>query len=374
MEKDPIYQLALGKVPGIGPVYTRRLLHHFGDPRAIFHATELTLSKVPGLGAKRAHDIAHFTAFSALEKEQAFLDKYAIRTFFITDRHYPQRLLRCPDAPILLFFKGHTDLNATRVISIIGTRSPSEYGRQSTEKLIKDLAALSGILIISGLAYGIDAVSHKAALRHHLPTVGVLGHSLDQIYPREHAGLAREMLRTGGLLTKFSMATGPDAYNFPIRNRIVAGISDALIVMETRSRGGSMLTVENAHTYQRKVFAVPGRITDERSSGCNALIRKGKARLLTDATQLLEEMQWQLPSPRTHAEQTSFFSSSTQGPGLTENERSLLQFFDEKNTLSLTDLLAQTRQDAGLLAATLLNLELLGHISSLPGKMYRRCA
>lgn len=375
MENDTIYQLALGKVPGIGPVYTRRLLHHFGEARAIFQAPESTLINIPGLGSKRAHDIAHFKAFPALEKEQAFLNKYSIRCLFITDPHYPQRLLRCPDAPILLFFKGHTDLNVKKVISIIGTRSPSEYGRQITEKLIKDIASLSsGVLIISGLAYGIDAVAHKAALKYQLPTVGVLGHGLDHIYPREHAGLAREMLKTGGLLTKFNITTGPDAYNFPLRNRIVAGISDAVIVTETRSHGGSLLTVGNALTYQRNIFAIPGRITDEKSAGCNTLIREGKARPLTDTAQLMEEMHWQQPPARPTAMQTSLFPPSIESSGLTDNESSVLQLFDKKKTLSLTDILAHSRQEAGVLAITLLNLELLGHISTLPGKMYRLCA
>ena len=373
MKEDTLYQLALGSIPGIGPVYVRRLLHRFGEARSVFRAPEAALADVLGKKSKRAHDIAHFKAFSALEKEQAFLEKYSIRSFFLTDQHYPQRLLRCPDAPILLFFKGHTDLNASRIISIIGTRSPSEYGKQATEKLIKDMASLPGTLIISGLAYGIDAVSHQAALKNHLPTVGVLGHGLDQIYPREHASLAREMLKTGGLLTKFGTSTRPDAYNFPIRNRIVAGVSDAVIVTETRSRGGSMLTVENALTYHRKVFAIPGRITDERSSGCNVLIREGKARLLTGAVQLMEEMNWQKPSPKTGVQQTSLFSSSRESSGLSDDEWSLLQLFQEKKTLSITDIHARSRQSAGSLAIILLNLELLGHISSLPGKMYRIC-
>ena len=373
MKEDALYQLALGSIPGIGPVYARRLLHRFGEARSVFHAPEEALVDVLGKRSKSVHHIAHFKAFSALEKEQAFLEKYSIRSIFLTDQHYPHRLLRCPDAPILLFFKGHTDLNAPKIISIIGTRSPSEYGKQATEKLVKDMASHPGTLIISGLAYGIDAVSHQAALKNHLPTVGVLGHGLDQIYPREHAALAREMLKTGGLLTRFSTSTRPDAYNFPIRNRIVAGISDAVIVTETRPRGGSMLTVENALAYHRKVFAIPGRITDERSSGCNVLIREGKARLLTGAAQLMEEMNWEMPSPKTGVRQASLFPAAKESSGLSDDEWSLLQLFHEKKTLSITDIHANGQRSAGLLAITLLNLELLGHISSLPGKMYRLC-
>ncbi|HVU56376.1 MAG TPA: DNA-processing protein DprA [Puia sp.] len=369
MEKELLYQLALGSIPGIGPVYTRRLLHHFGEPSAIFHASGPALEKVFGLGSKRARDIARFTDFSAAEKEIAFLEKYSIRPLFITDRDYPQRLLRCPDAPVLLFFKGPADLNAPKVVAIIGTRSPSEYGRQVTQRLIRDMASIPGVLVISGLAYGVDAVAHQAALQYHLPTIGVLGHGLDQLYPREHTRLAKDMVRTGGLLTKFTTGTKPDAYNFPIRNRIVAGISDAVIVTETRTRGGSLLTAENALLYHRKVFAIPGRLDDERSSGCNTLIREGKAQLLTDMAQLQEHMHWTNPTISPTVRQGSLFPPER--PGLSDNEKILLQLFDQKKTLTLMDIHTSVRQDHDTLSVTLLNLELLGHISSLPGKTFR---
>ncbi|HEY4207107.1 MAG TPA: DNA-processing protein DprA, partial [Puia sp.] len=296
MEKELLYQLALGRIPGIGPVYTRRLLHHFGEPSAIFHASATALEEVFRLGSKRASDIVRFRDFSAAEKEMAFLQKYSIRPLFITDKDYPQRLLRRPDAPVLLFFKGQADLNASKAIAIIGTRSPSDYGRQATERLIRDMASIPGILIISGLAYGVDAIAHQAALRYHIPTIGILGHGLDQLYPREHTRLAKDMVKEGGLLTKFTTGTKPDAFNFPIRNRIVAGMSDAVIITETRTRGGSLLTAANALDYHREVFAIPGRIVDERSSGCNTLIRDGKARLLTDAKQLQHDMHWDTPA------------------------------------------------------------------------------
>ena len=372
MKEDILYQLALSRVPGIGPVYARRLLHRFGEARAIFQASESTLTDILGRNTKRLHDILHFKTYAAVEKEQTFLEKYSIRPLFITNAHYPQRLLRCPDAPILLYFKGNTDLNAQKIISIIGTRSPSEYGKQVTEKLIKDLACLPGILVISGLAHGIDAISHQAALKNHLPTVGVLGHGLDQIYPREHTHLAREMVKEGGLLSQFNITTGPDTYNFPIRNRVVAGLSDAVIVTETRTRGGSMLTVDNAHHYQRSIFAIPGRLTDERSAGCNALIHTGKARLLTSAAQLIEEMSWQKPSSPSAGAQTSLTFSSPEKDGLTEKEKATLRLFDQQDTLSLTDIQTRNSQDISTLAITLLNLELLGHIVSLPGRIYRR--
>jgi len=372
MEKELLYQLALGKIPGIGPVYTRRLLHYFGAPSAIFHASGSTLEKVFNLGPKRANDIARFKGFSAIEKELAFIEKYSIRPLFITDKDYPQRLLRCPDAPVLLFFKGPADLNASMVVAIIGTRSPSEYGRQATERLVRDMASIPGVLIISGLAYGIDAIAHQAALQYHLPTIGVLGHGLDQLYPREHTRLAKNMLREGGLLTKFTTGTKPDAYNFPIRNRIVAGMSDAVIVTETRSKGGSLLTAENALIYHRKVFAIPGRINDEKSAGCNTLIRGGKARLLTDIAGFREHMRWERPAAPSVVQQGTLFSPErSERPGLSDNEKALLQLFDQKKTLTLMDIHTSIRQDHDVLSVTLLNLELLGHISSLPGKTFR---
>jgi DNA processing protein len=372
MEKELLYQLALGQIPGIGPVYTRRLLTHFNTPSAIFHASEHSLNKVSRLGAKRAHEIARFNGFAAIEKELAFIEKYSIRPLFITDKDYPQRLLRCPDAPILLFFKGTAQLNASKPVAIIGTRSPSEYGRQATERLVRDMASIPGILIVSGLAFGIDAIAHKAALKYHLPTIGVLGHGLDQLYPREHSALARNMLREGGLLTRFSTGTKPDAYNFPIRNRLVAGMCDAVIVTETRIRGGSLLTAENALAYHRKVFAIPGRINDEKSFGCNVLIRDGKARLFTTIRDLQDFMQWQRPDSIPSAHQGSLFSSASESaPNLSDKERALLQLFDQKKILSLTEICNNIRQDQQELSVTLLNLELLGHISSMPGKTFR---
>jgi DNA processing protein len=368
MEKELLYQLALGKVPGIGPVNTRRLLHHFGEPSAIFRASAPALEKVFGLGSKKARDIAGFKDFSAAEKEMTFLEKYSIRPLFITDKDYPQRLLRCPDAPILLFFKGAVDLNDSKPVAVIGTRSPSEYGKQATQRLIRDMAAIPGILIISGLAYGVDAIAHQAALQYHLPTIGVLGHGLDQIYPREHTRLAKDMVKEGGLLTKFTTGTKPDTFNFPIRNRIVAGISDAVIVTETRVRGGSLLTAANALDYHRRIFAIPGRINDEKSAGCNILIREGRARMLVDARQLRDDMHWERPAAPA-PQQGSLFAAER--PGLSEDERALLQLFAAKKTLTLTDIHAGIRQDHQTVSVTLLHLELMGHISSLPGKTFR---
>src|SRR5450432_1675505 len=271
MENELLYRIALTRVPGIGPVRTKILIRHFGEAGAVFRAAAGTLEKIRWIGEARARAIKDFREFQAAEKELVFLEKYKIQPLFFTDPVYPTRLLRHRNAPALLFYKGTADLNAPKILAVVGTRTPTEYGRQATDKLIGSLA-LPDLLIISGLAYGIDAAAHKAALCHALPTIGVLGHGLDRIYPQQHAGMARAMVKAGGLLTGFVTGTEPEEHNFPIRNRIIAALCDALIVVETGFRGGSMLTVNDALACRRKIFALPGRITDNKSAGCNALI------------------------------------------------------------------------------------------------------
>lgn len=372
MEKDHLYQLALSRVRGIGPVRARELLLQFGNARAIFQADPPSL--VDACDQKLADAILHFDEFPQLEKELSYLKRYEMRPLFFTDKDYPQRLLSCGDAPILLFYKGNTDLNAPKIISVVGTRSPSEYGKQATIQLIKELASFcpppSGLLIISGLAYGIDAIAHQAAIDYLLPTIGILGHGLNQIYPRQHAPLARQMVKQGGLLTQFSIGTGPEYYNFPLRNKLVAGICDALIVVETASRGGSLLTANDALKYNKKIFAFPGRFNDPRSAGCNEWIRKGHARLLTSAGQLMEDMQWTPPDTRPAAQQSSLFPSLDETT-LSEKEARLLYLLREKEIITLDELSAESRQHIPELAMALLNLELQGRIRSLPGKKYQ---
>jgi DNA processing protein len=378
MENDLLYRLALSRIPGIGPVFAKKLIRHFGGARAIFRAEAPVLEKI--CGKKGASAIVNFKEFQELEKEQSFLEKYAIRPLFITDKDYPQRLLSCKNAPVLLFYKGNTDLNARKIIAIVGTRSPTEYGKQAATRLVKELAAsmssLSGPaspgpLIVSGLAYGIDAIAHQAALDNNLPTVGILGHGLDRIYPQQHTSLAKKMVKQGGLLTKFNSNTRPENYHFPARNQIVAGMSDALIVVETDSKGGSMLTVENALTYKKKIFAFPGRINDPKSSGCNELIRQGKACLLTGARQLMEDMKWEQPVTKPGLEQAALFPAPGEESILSEDEKQLLHLLREQDMLSLDKLASDSHRPGNALALALLNLELQGWIDSLPGKRYR---
>jgi DNA processing protein len=397
MENDLFYRLAITRVRGIGAFRTRALFNHFGEARAIFRANPATLEKIAGIGRKRAMAIVGFDGFRDIEKEMAFIEKYKIHTLFFTNAAYPQRLAIFDHAPSLLFYKGNADLNATRIISVVGTRTPTDYGKQAIADLVSQLA-LPDLLVVSGLAYGIDAVSHKAALRHHLSTVGVLGHGLDRIYPQEHVRLAREMAKQGGLLTEFCSGTQPDEHNFPIRNRIIAGMSDALLVVETGCRGGSMLTVENALGYGKKIFAFPGRINDHKSAGCNALIRKGKASLLTDARQLIEEMNWGASDGKPVAQQAALFrgeerpmhgkrslngqGSATNEPSsdrrpssdetlsLSAEEKILLESIRQAGRISIDDLLIHEGLNRNGIPMALLNLEMTGLIRALPGKIY----
>jgi DNA processing protein len=366
MNAELIYQLALTEVPYIGCVHAKILAQQFGSAEKIFKAKQQLLEKIEGIGEIRARSIKMFTNFSNAEEEIKFIEKYKIKPLFLTDRGYPQRLLNCYDSPTLLFFKGDADMNASKVIAIVGTRNHTEYGKQQTEKLIKELSS-QNILVVSGMAFGIDAIAHKAALKNELATVGVLGHGLDQIYPPDHSGFAKDMLKHGGgLLTEFRSATKPDKHNFPTRNRIVAGMSDATVVIETGEKGGSMITAELANGYNKDVFALPGKITDHKSAGCNLLIRNNKAMLLTAAAELLEVMGWEEKSQKTKVKsQKEIFIE------LSKDEKTIIDLLNEKETVHIDELNIRSGLSSSAIAVAILNLELQNVIISLPGKIYR---
>lgn len=364
LNADLLYQLALVQVPQIGAVQAKVLVDYFGDARSIFSARKKELGSLEQIGEVRARNIKSFAGFSKAEAEISFIEKYKIQPLFITDAAYPQRLLHCNDAPTLLFYRGSADLNAAKMISVIGTRTHTEYGREITEQLIAGLQQ-HNVVIVSGLAFGIDAIAHRAALQHQLPTVGVLAHGMHTLYPSLHKSLARDMLAQGGLLTEFTHEIGPDKHNFPKRNRIVAGLSDATIVVETARKGGSMITAELANSYHREVFAFPGKTTDTKSDGCNALIRDNKAMLLTGPEQLIQNMGW-LP-PRSTPPVSLFINYSN-------DEKIILQTLTLYDELHIDELLSTTSLPSGPLATALLNLELYGMIKALPGRRYRLVA
>jgi DNA processing protein len=366
MTTDLLFQLALTEVPNIGCVHAKILTQQFGDAQSIFKAKQTTLEKIEGIGIIRAKAIKAFTDFSKAEEEIKFIEKYKIKPLFITDKIYPKRLLNCYDSPALLFYKGDADLNAQKIIAVIGTRNHTDYAKQVTEKLIKELAG-QNITVVSGLAYGVDAIAHKSSLKNNLPTIGVLAHGLDQIYPAQNAPLAKDMLKhNGGVLTEFRSKSKPDKHNFPTRNRIVAGMSDATIVIETSIKGGSMITAELANGYNKDVFAFPGRVTDAKSEGCNYLIKNNKAMLLTDAEELLEVMGWEeKPQKSKIKSQKEIFIE------LSKEERIIVDILKEKDSVAIDEINFLSGLSSSAVAAATLNMELQGVILSLPGKMYK---
>jgi DNA processing protein len=365
MDPNLIYQVALTQVPNIGAVQARTLLQHL-EVGQIFSTKKHILEKIEGIGSFRANAICRFKDFSAAEKEVAFIEKNRIRPLLYGAEDYPRRLMHCYDPPTLLYLKGEAVLNAEKVLGVIGTRNLSDYGRQATEKLIKELAG-SGAVIVSGLAYGIDATAHKAALKHKLPTVAVLAHGLNQVYPGEHIPLAKEMVQEGGgLLTEFNTFSKPDRHNFPIRNRIVAGLCDAVVVMETGMKGGSMITADLANGYNRDVFAFPGRTTDLKSEGCNFLIRKNKAGLVNNASELVEALGWDNEkNKKKPPRQRELFIE------LNPEEKRIVDLLRPGEPVHIDELQFQTGLTPGQIASTLLNLEFRGVIASSPGKSYR---
>lgn len=365
MSPDLIYQLALTEIPQIGAVHARMLVQEFGTAEAIFKAPRRMLEKKEGIGWVRAKQIKSFSDFSSAEKEITFLQQFKIQPLFITDPAYPRRLLQCYDAPVLLFQKGEADLNPDRTLAIIGTRSHTDYGRKLTETLVAELAPLQ-VQIISGLAHGIDGIAHTAACKHQLSTIGVLAHGLDQIYPVAHTRLAKDMVRQGGaLLTEFRSGSGPDKHHFPTRNRIVAGMADATVVIETGERGGSMITAELANGYHRDVFAFPGKTTDPKSAGCLQLIAKNKAALITCTQELIQEMGWTGKKAADVPTQRILF------PTLSPLEKTILEALTQKQPRHIDELNQVCQQPNSRLAGALLQLELNNLVTSIPGNQYR---
>jgi len=362
-DEELLHFIALTMVPSVGDVHARELLQHFQSAKTIFHTRLHHLEKIPGIGKLRARRIKSFRDFPRAERELHFVKKYHINAIPITDVNYPTRLKNCYDAPILLYFRGNASLNATRVINVIGTRNNSDYGKELVKNFLEELFPYKA-LVVSGLAYGIDAHAHKTALRLGLETIAVLAHGLDRIYPPPHRALAMQMVEQGGLLTDFMTGDGPDKQNFPKRNRIVAGMADATIVIETGIKGGSMITAELANGYNKDVFAFPGRVKDSKSEGCHHLIKTNKAALITCAKDLVDAMNWEERKPAAKI-QTKLFAE------LSADEMVIMKILVQKDNVHIDEIQASSNLKNSAVAAAILNLEMQGLISGLPGKMFK---
>ncbi len=363
MDEQKLYQVALSLIPGVGNFLTKTLISYCGSAKAVFTSPRTKLAKIPGIGAKTVESIANSNVLKEAEKELLLAEQNEAQLLAYTDKAYPARLKQIPDAPNILYFKGNTLPDAGKTVAIVGTRQASAYGKQMTEQIIADLLPYNP-LIVSGLAYGIDITAHRAALRHGLPTIGVMASGLNIIYPSAHKNTAREMLSQGGLLTENSFNTQPEAYKFPARNRIIAGMADVTIVIEAAEKGGALITADIAHSYDREVFAVPGNLTSPQSSGCNFLIKTSKAHMYTSVKDLAEVMNWD--TGKASLQQTLALDF-----GLSTEESLIIQLLKEHPAgLHIDELSWRTQLPLSILASTLLNLEFSNKVRSLPGKKF----
>lgn len=359
------YRIALTLIPQVGDVVAKELLQHFGTAAGIFQARRHQLERIPGVGTFRASAISHFTDFKRVDREIGFMERQGIKTVFYTDDGYPKRLQHCYDSPVLLYSKGDMDLQAGKMLSVVGTRRPTAYGIAVCEELVATLAPQQ-VTIVSGMAYGIDIVAHRAAVKHGLPTVGVLAHGLDRLYPAVHAATALQMQSNGGLLTDFCSGTRPDRQNFPRRNRIVAGLCDATLVIESGQRGGSLITADIAGSYHRDVLAVPGRIGDAASAGCLELIRQNKAALVTSAEDILEALNWRPSAPsKAVAPQRSLFHEPD------EDQQAVIDLLHAHPSLHIDEIQARSGIPQNRMHGILLELEMQAMLRSLPGNTYQ---
>ncbi len=365
MEKEWIYRLALTFVKLVGPKTGRALLEQYGDAEAVFNAPVKQLKLIDGMGEMKAKAFKDLEVLKRAEDELTYMADNGITPIWLQDDNYPERLKACVDSPLLLYAKGNANLHAQKVIAIVGTRKLTEYGVKLTEDLVQGLKDVEDVLITSGLADGIDTIAHRQCVKLGIPTVGVLGHGHDKMYPAGNRGLAKEICEKGGaVLTEYPSGTLAMKDNFPMRNRIVAGMSDVTIVVESDIKGGALITARLASSYNREVAAFPGRVSDKRSSGCNELIRTNVAAMITNADDLLELMNWGKPKAAKPMQKKLLLA-------LTTEEQILIDLLQTKDMLHADELLNNSGLNNSVLAATLLTLEMQGLIKALPGKMYR---
>ncbi len=363
MTDEILYQIGISLIPGIGVVNAKKLIAYCGNAEAVFKESKQNLMKVPGMGSHLANSILHQKVLHRAEAEIDFIVKYSINALYYKEEAFPQRLLNCYDHPIMLYYKGHADLNEKRILAVVGTRRATAYGRNRCEEIVEGLKEKE-VLVVSGLAYGIDSCAHRKAVMSKLPTVGVLGHGLDRLYPAQNRKLAEKMIQNGGLLTEYISQTNPDRENFPKRNRIVAGMSDAILVVESDKRGGALITAEVGNSYNRDVFSVPGKVGDRFSRGCNFLIKTNKAFLAESAADIAYIMGWDDRKIK-KKEQLELFVN------LSPEEKKMVSLLEENGETGIDKLVIQSELSTSKVAAALLNLEFNGMINSLPGKRYK---
>ncbi len=363
MDKNLLHNIALTLTPDVGPVIAKLLISYCGSAEAVFSASKKELSKIPQVGLKTIDKIKnHSRAFSKAETQIKYLDKTEGRAFVFHSDDYPQRLKHFDSSPLVLYGRGNMNLNPPRTVAIIGTRKPTELGKMNCEKLIAGLQPY-GVQIVSGLAFGIDTCAHAQAVKLGIETIGILGHGLDRMYPASNKKLAARMVENGGVVTEFPIETNPDRENFPMRNRIIASMSDVIVVVESKKRGGSIITTEFANAYNKDVFAIPGRINDEVSEGCNRLIKQHKSHLLESADDIGYIMRWDEIDREKVVQKSLFVDNSPE-------EQKVIDILKKTSQVTVDDLNYHLKMTPSTLASILLNLEFKGVIRPLPGKKY----
>ncbi len=364
MNDNRIYQLALSFINGIGSMNAKKLLAYVGSVEGIFTEKKQNLLKIPGIGKQLADEIENKDIFKKVEEELKFIDKHQITTYFYLDKDYPQRLKQCEDSPIILYYKGTGNLNHSKVISIVGTRKATQYGLENCKSLISDLVDNGHkILIVSGLAYGIDIAAHKNALKLGQDTIAVLGHGLNTLYPAAHKKIAHEIVKQGGLLSELPTSSALDPGHFVKRNRIIAGLADATIVIESANKGGSLITAQIANSYNRDVFAYPGRIGDKYSEGCNHLIKTNQAALIESASDIEYLLGWEIKK-KGEVIQSQLFVE------LTAEEEMIIEILREQGKTTIDVLAILVNLPVSKVSSMLLKLEFSGMVLSYPGKVY----
>ena len=364
-KSDLLYKIGITLIPGVGDINAKKIIAYCGGVEAVFKEKKKALMKIPGVGLTVADSIIKNEVLKQAEEEIKFIEKYKITPIFFLDKKYPERLKHCADSPVMLYYKGEAEINVNKVVGIIGTRNATEYGKKICNEIVEELAP-HDVMVISGLAYGIDVHAHKAALQKGLKTIGVLGHGLDRIYPDVHKPIAEKMVKQGGLITDFKSKTPFFPENFPKRNRIVAGLVDALIVIEAAKKGGALITAEIANSYNRDVFAIPGRVDDNYSEGCNNLIKSNKAALINSAKDLIYLMGWEEKKKKKKENiQKQLFVE------LSDDEQKIVDLLTGEDSMSVDMISIKMNLQSSKVAAILLNLEFIGIIKCLPGKMYK---
>lgn len=357
------YVLALQRTPNLGDISIKKLISKVGSAEGVFNEKKSSLAKIDGIGLSRLKNLNPKIQLEQADEEIRFIEDNQIDWFYFQDKRYPEKLKHCIDGPVLLFGKGNIDLVNKRIISVVGTRRITSYGKSFCEELISELTPLQPV-IVSGLAYGVDICAHKSAIENNLQTIACLGHGLNQFYPKSHEKYRTKILENGGFFTEFWSTDTFDRNNFLRRNRVIAGLSEATIVIESAEKGGSLVTADIAISYNREVFAVPGRTSDSMSSGCNNLIKVQKAHVLTSAADIIYQLGWELeetPKPV----QTQLFVE------LDDEEKQICQFLKDRDKELLDVIAIECGIPVFKVATVLMNLELKGVVRPLPGKLFQ---